>query len=438
MSSTELASQEQQESIKQAEQEALEHSILVKTAAPRAKITHKGLQDIEDVNEDSAVAKQRERELEMADQERERERLARLRTITIQPQPQGHSNPPSASLPPESPVVPTSASGTGPASWGAPPPVPPAQAQAADFAHTVDPELNLGDFIHMDDEPSESAAASTSASVTPELPVSMSESPAAEQASGQQGQTTPITGISPFAPSKPDMPPRASFDLNALWSAPPPPPPPAAPSNEAGDTDDTRDAMDLSTPTPPVEEVSSRGGEARSAGGPERGAEREGEGGDDLDFAMFLGQEEEEKEKEKDKEKETIEHTSRPDPQVVFEALPHVWNGIVSRPLSSHCLTTDEPFWDCRSACRSTRACHKSSRSSPARSAGEALRPIHTSGGRSFPSTTSGSTAASPSAALHSTCSRRGSTRPRSSSPSFGRPSPARIWRRSRPFLVFS
>jgi len=72
MSSTELASQEQQESIKQAEQEALEHSILVKTTIPRAKITHKGLQDIEDVNEDSAVAKQRERELELADQERER------------------------------------------------------------------------------------------------------------------------------------------------------------------------------------------------------------------------------------------------------------------------------------------------------------------------------------------------------------------------------
>jgi Transcription factor S-II (TFIIS), central domain len=52
MSSTELASREQQESIKEAEQEALEHSILTKTTVARAKITHKGLQDIEDVNED--------------------------------------------------------------------------------------------------------------------------------------------------------------------------------------------------------------------------------------------------------------------------------------------------------------------------------------------------------------------------------------------------
>ncbi|KAH9986086.1 transcription factor S-II, central domain-containing protein [Russula compacta] len=107
MSSTELASQEQQESIKQAEQEALEHSILIKTTVPRSKITHKGLQDIEDVNEDSAVAKRREREqleVEMAEQERERERLARLRTV--QPLQHAHSNPPSASVPPESPTVP--------------------------------------------------------------------------------------------------------------------------------------------------------------------------------------------------------------------------------------------------------------------------------------------------------------------------------------------
>jgi len=43
MSSTELASQEQATVDQQAEQEALEHSILVKTTVPRAKITHKGL-----------------------------------------------------------------------------------------------------------------------------------------------------------------------------------------------------------------------------------------------------------------------------------------------------------------------------------------------------------------------------------------------------------
>jgi len=331
MSSTELASQEQQESIKQAEQEALEHSILVKATVPRAKITHKGLQDIEDVNEDSLVAKQREREQEMAEQERERERLARLRTV--QPQSHMHSNPPSASAPPESPVVPSSASGAAPASWGAPPPVP--TTQAPDLAPTMDTELNLGDFIHMDDEPSDSASAPIASPVAPNLPASSSESSATGQGQGQQGVSTAITGISPFAPSKPDMPPRASFDLNALWSAPAPPNEDGSASGEGTDANDGGDAMDLGTPPPPAEEVSSRGGELAYEGGTERGgAEHEGEGGDDLDFAMFLGQEEEEKDKERDKEKETAGLASRPDPQVVFEGLPHVWSGIVSRRLS--------------------------------------------------------------------------------------------------------
>ena len=334
MSSTELASQEQQESIKLAEQEALEHSILVKATVPRAKITHKGLQDIEDVNEDSLVAKQREREQEMAEQERERERLARLRTV--QPQSHMHSNPPSASAPPESPVVPSSASGAAPASWGAPPPVP--TTQAPDLAPTMDTELNLGDFIHMDDEPSEPASAPIASPVAPNLPASSGESPGTGQGQGQQGVSTAITGISPFAPSKPDMPPRASFDLNALWSAPPPPAPPNEDGDaprEGTDANDGGDAMDLGTPPPPTKEVSSREGEPAYEGGPERGgAEHEGEGGDDLDFAMFLGQEEEEKDKEKDKEKEATGFASRPDPQAVFEGLPHVWNGIVSRRFS--------------------------------------------------------------------------------------------------------
>jgi hypothetical protein len=367
MSSTELASQEQQESIKQAEQEALEHSILVKTTVPRSKITHKGLQDIEDVNEDSVVAKQRERELEMAEQERERERerLARLRTV--QPRAHTHSNPPSASVPPESPVVPSSASGVASAPWGAPPPV--SLGQPSDFAHAIDPELNLGDFIHIDDEPPESTPATDSAAamVTPDLPASVSELSAAGQGSGQQGQSTPMTGISPFAPSKPDMPPRASFDLNALWSAPPPLPPPNEDGKTSGDgaeANDGGEAMDLDTPTPPVEEGNSRAGEPASVAEPEQGGvggvEHDGEGGDDLDFAMFLGQEEEEKEKEKERK----ELASRPDPQVVFEGLPHVWNGIVSlnRPFS-FCfgMNMDDRFFLHRSVCRPIRTCLKSS-----------------------------------------------------------------------------
>ena len=78
MSSTDLASEEEKESIKKLEQEALAHSILKKSTVPRAKITHKGLQDIEDVT--GAAQREAEREREDEEEERiERERLARLR-----------------------------------------------------------------------------------------------------------------------------------------------------------------------------------------------------------------------------------------------------------------------------------------------------------------------------------------------------------------------
>jgi hypothetical protein len=200
----------------------------------------------------------------------------------------------------------------------------------SDFTHPVDPELNLGDFIHIDDEPPEStSAAASSMAAAPDVPASVSESSAAGQGSEQQGQSTPMTGISPFAPNKPDMPPRASFDLNTLWSAPAPPsPPPPNQDNTSGEGPEANgngEAMDIDTPTPPVEEGKSYTGEPASVAEPGQGVvgvEHEGEGGDDLDFAMFLGQEEEEKERK--------EQASRPDPQVVFEGLPHVWNGIVS------------------------------------------------------------------------------------------------------------
>jgi hypothetical protein len=134
-----------------------------------------------------SALQQHEREIEMAERERKWERRARLRTV------QPHSNLPSASVPPEYLVIPSSAAGGATsAPWGAPPPpLPPVQAaQASDFAHAVDTELNLGDFIYIDDEPPESAHASA----THDVPTAASES-----AAGQG--STPITGVSPFAPS---------------------------------------------------------------------------------------------------------------------------------------------------------------------------------------------------------------------------------------------
>jgi len=355
MSSTELASQEQQQSIRQAEQEALQHSILIKSTVPRAKITHKGLQDIEDVNEDSAVAKQRrERELEMAEEERERERVARLRAVPAMSQ----SNPPSASVPPDSPAVPSSSAL---APWNTATPTlthGQGQGQGAEIASShagvtaVDSELNLGDFIHMDDEPPESSPLSVTTPAT---------TPAAEAAGAAPSLSepllatvpTPITGISPFAPSKPDMPPRASFDLNALWSAPPPLPPAAIPSptEQSGEEEEEEEEeevagdggekeameMDLGTPDEPAATVSASAtpGVAVAPGEPEREAEHEGESGDDLDFAMFLGQEEEEKDNQGGKAKGAMggnggkSETLAPDPQAVFDGLPRIWNGVV-------------------------------------------------------------------------------------------------------------
>jgi hypothetical protein len=444
MSSTELASQEQQLSIKQAEQEALAHSILIKSNVPRAKITHKGLQDIEDVNEDSAVAKQRrERELEMAEEERERERLARLRTV------QPHSNPPSASVPPESPVVASASSASAPWNTTAP------QGQGTEAhagAAAVDSELNLGDFIHMDDEPPEASPltiTTTSTTATNTVAAAPSATAISEPLSATT-TLTPITGISPFAPSKPDMPPRASFDLNALWSAPAPPPAPMPSSEEQdGDAKEKEEEkeeavrgggegepmeMDLGTPTdePAVSASASAASTsvavAVASGEPEREVEQEGES-DDLDFAMFLGQEEEE-----GKGKSARPEASIPDPQAVFDGLPRVWNGVV-RTLSISSLTRARMLIGVggrRLACRSTRPYRRNSVWMRARLAGGLSPRTRRSGALCYLSSTSGSTVASRSEAQLSTCLLRGSTPLRSSSRSRGHPSRTPIWPRSR------
>ena len=144
----------------------------------------------------------------------------------------------------------------------------------------------MGDFIHIDDEPPESTPATASAAAAADSPASVNESSAAGQGSRQQGQSTPMTGISPLAPNKSDMPLRASFDLNALWSASPPPLPPNEDNKTLGEGTEANDggeAMGLDTPTPPVEEGSSRAGEPASVAEPEQGVV-----GVELMFITFL------------------------------------------------------------------------------------------------------------------------------------------------------
>lgn len=80
MSSTDLASEHLKHEIELAEKEALEHSILQKIVAPRTKITHKGLESIEDIN---GNVQQPDRQREEQEQRMERERLARVRSMSM-------------------------------------------------------------------------------------------------------------------------------------------------------------------------------------------------------------------------------------------------------------------------------------------------------------------------------------------------------------------
>lgn len=309
MSSTDLANEELKQSIKIAEQEALEHSILKKTTAPRAKITHKGLEDIEDVN---GNAQDRERRQE--DEERmERERLARLRTV----QPRQRTM--SISVPPESPVI-----HQGGDSWGAPPPVPPHAYSPIDGVHGIpvgdfnpqrpslldsdmtmqEPELNLADLINIDDEPrSEDAPDLPESSPTLAQPLGGGDE-AGVSASLPQPQASP-TPLSPFAnvPQQTTQTPTdvldTSFNLNSLWSVP------------------ARDAA-----ISPVEQNSTTPSSQGDAGDVAMGAldPLGGSSANDGDFDMFL----------EEKEPLTPEASTK-----LFEGLPAVWNGKISMPLDS-------------------------------------------------------------------------------------------------------
>ena len=207
MSSTDLASESEKQSIKKLEEEALAHSILKKSIVPRAKITHKGLQDIEDVT--GAGRREVEREREDEEEERiERERLARLRVQAQRSQSTG-------SAPPESPV----AGQASPPAWGAPPPVPPHATphageppspsssmrppahplfapSASDFAGgLVENELNLADLMNIDEEATGEIATSP-ARILPnpfaELPPALPET---------KPEAAPQSALSPSIPS---------------------------------------------------------------------------------------------------------------------------------------------------------------------------------------------------------------------------------------------
>lgn len=308
MSSTDLADEETKQSIMLAEQEALEHSILLKATAPRAKITHKGLQDIESVNGDVVSAREleRQREREQEDEERrETERMARLRAV------QRHRTT-SISVPPESPTVPQGLA----SEWGAPPPVP-AHAMlspmdespsrpplffhtASELAAAHEPELNLADLINIDDDsPNQEMVASPQAS-----PPQSSQAEGATSDPSQPPSPSPsATGISPFA-TKSERERSMSFDLSTFWSAPkteptitsptPPRREPTATEHPQTFIEDAKD-KDVVMETEQFEEAN------------------------DQDFDMFLD--------EKDQEQPRL--VTAEEKQAAFDAVPIVWTGKV-------------------------------------------------------------------------------------------------------------
>ncbi|KAL4065850.1 transcription factor S-II, central domain-containing protein, partial [Scleroderma citrinum] len=350
MSSTDLANEETKQSIKMAEQESLEHSILQKTTVPRAKITHKGLQDIEDVNgETAALVREREKEREKEeDERRERERQARLRAAE-QHQKQRANLVSLDSVPPDSPLVAQTPT------WGGPPLIPLHAMPAESYSPTAstnerppihsiftsvsdyhiplpEPELDIADLIHLDEEPSRDATAGGPSTSTEELTPSSEAITSSEIKSVPMDLSTAPTSEAhasitetPNQAPKPETPVKHAFDLNTLWSAP---------KEEAAPQDTQQEAPVAESKDHPME-VDTVHQEAT-----------------DQDFDMFL---------EKDHETEVEVPNQRPeDPEAVFKAIPTVWHGtialpldtpvaeearVVARQIGGRTLCDDSPLW---------------------------------------------------------------------------------------------
>lgn len=305
MSSTDLANEEQKQSIKQAEKEALAQTILKKTILPRAKMTHKGIQDIEDI--DGAATRERETKAEEEEEDRiERERQARLRLQAERAQAQA-ANANQGSVPPESPITPT---------WGGPPPVPNRPLFVSTGSELMTPalegELNLADLINIDEEPVNEDDVSTSLNIPPPpADPTVPPSPNTDTHDGSdtkvsaQSHTSHATGISPFA-AKPDSARRTSFDLSSLWS----------PAKDDTEAHTEQEAMLVEEPDQIEDQSKSPQQTSMEVDGLPSG-----ESTGDQDFDMFL---------EQDEEKAASVRTAVPETKPpTFDELPHVWTGKV-------------------------------------------------------------------------------------------------------------
>lgn len=330
MSSTDLADEQTKLHIEVAEKEALAHSILQKITAPRAKITHKGFEAIEDSSGASSRnpdAIRDEEEERMRRERREREKLARVRSVS-QSQGQGSpTTPTDPNAPAMSPALPMSPVVGQSESWGAPPPLPSHVSQqqveqqplaspgirppsrplfvpsASDFNTSMEGGLSLADLINIDDDMMPQEGPQTPQTSHAARAFSTAES--GSTASPTPEVVTP-SGPSPFAQSKPlESPRQSSFDLSNIWTG--------------------EERMELTkepASAPAVPDDNNNEGEAMEIDSPE-------EEPDDTDFDAFL----ERDEKAGGKQDGPTAPAQPPGPPD-FNSLPAVWTGSVSRALS--------------------------------------------------------------------------------------------------------
>ena len=140
MPSIDLADKKTKQEIEIFEKEALEHSTLMTITAPRAKITHKIFEDIENV---TGMGQRNQDTLREEEERMERERRESTRTrVPSQGSPTTWREHASMSPGlPLSPITPTSVT-----PWGAPPPLP-LHAIHVDDAVGVGPGLGAGMII---------------------------------------------------------------------------------------------------------------------------------------------------------------------------------------------------------------------------------------------------------------------------------------------------
>lgn len=302
MTSTELANEEMKESNRATEEKALEYSILKQQMlAPRAKITHKGLEDIEDINGNLVRVDSRAEELEL-EQERERERMARLRLAKMQER---------SAPPPESPVTPVQPAfpGASPVSHAPLQTLPHADVASSPFMSLQGPslplfarasveedsapiegEMKLGDLINIEEDPApDSMNVSVGSLSTPWDGLSIDTS------------HTPLSPFAAMDSARPISAQRPSFNLDSLWSSAPPPPVLPSLFEENGGGDEQ----------PAVSEQS-------------------GVLGNDTDFDMFMEENKDDKDNVLENASEAMDITPPASPnRESFEARAPVWSGKV-------------------------------------------------------------------------------------------------------------